>query len=301
MPKKLPLAKVIVIVGPTASGKTGLGIMLAKKLGGEVVSADSRLIYKGMDIGTAKPTKKEKAGIPHHLIDLVPPSKTLTAAEWKKKAIRSIDGILKRGNVPIVVGGTGLYVRALVENLSIPEVAPDHALRRKLDAMPRPELFAWLHKLDPAYAERAGNNHRYAIRALEVMQKTGKTMTELQTSGKPLYRFLITGLKPSKTALKKRIEARTAAMKRAGLEKEVSVLSKKYGWDAPAMSGIGYRELKEVFEGKKTLQEALSDVSLHTRQYAKRQMTWFKRDRKTRWITQPIKGLRLAEKFIKAG
>jgi len=317
--KELP--KLLVIVGPTASGKTDLAVRLAKAFDGEVVSADSRLIYKGMDIGTAKPVRDSEPsprslayrqagrgprpyvsdGVPHHLIDLVPPSKTLTAAEWKKKAVRTIRGILKRGKLPIVVGGTGLYVRSLIDNLSIPEVPPDQKLRAKLERMPREELFAWLRALDPEYAVRAGKNPRYAIRALEVIRAAGRTMTELQKSGEPLFDALQIGLKPAKGGLENRISKRVRAMAKTGLVSEVRKLAKRYGWDAPAMSGIGYGELRAYLEGRGSLEEALRAIRLRTRQYAKRQMTWFKRDKRIRWISGQKKALKIVEKWLKKG
>jgi tRNA dimethylallyltransferase len=276
--------KAIVIVGPTASGKTSLAIRLAKRFGGEVVSADSRLIYKGMDIGTAKPTRSEMAGIPHHLIDLVSPARILTTAEWKRKALRAIRGILKRGRLPVIVGGTGLYVRALVDNLDIPQVPPDLRFRATLRNWPTGQICDALKKKDPAYAARIGPNPRYAIRALEVMRATGKTMTEMQRQGEPLFDFLRIGLRASKPELEARISKRVKGMIRLGLLKEVKTLVKRHDWNLPAMSGIGYREIGRHLRGEITLKDALREIVTHTRQYAKRQMTWFKKDKKIRWF-----------------
>ena len=296
MEKRLP--KLLVIVGPTASGKTGLAIKIAKKFNGEVVSADSRLLYKGMDIGTAKPTKKEMSGVPHHLIDVVAPDKTLTLADYKTKAIKAINGILKRGKKPILVGGTGLYVWAVVDNLLIPEVPPNPKLRKMLETMPRSELFAWLHALDPAYAAKAGQNPRFAIRALEAIRATGRPFSELQGKGKPMFDVLQIGLRPANSKLEARISKRVALMAKHGLVAEAKKLQKKYKEDAPAMSGIGYRELFPYLRGEIQLDEALEAIRLHTRQYAKRQMTWFKRDRRIHWLSTPEKALTLANKWL---
>lgn len=296
MAKSLP--KLLVIVGPTASGKTGLAIRVAKKHHGEIVSADSRLLYKGMDIGTAKPTKKEMAGVRHHLIDVVAPNRTLTLAEYKHLALRAIDGIIRRGKTPILVGGTGLYVWAIVDNLSIPEVPPDWAFRQKSQKLTFGRIWDLLERRDPAYAARVGRNPRYVIRALEVMRATGKTMTELQRKGEPLFDALQIGLKPSDKTLEDRISKRVKQMVKAGLVKEVKKLRKKYSEKAPAMSGIGYRELFPFLRGEISLAEALEAIRLHTRQYARRQMTWFKRDARIRWFSTPEKALKLANKWL---
>ena len=273
---------------------------IAKRLNGEIVSADSRLLYKGMDIGTAKPTKRDRAAIPHHLIDVVAPSSTLTLSAYQAKAIRAIKDILRRGKLPILVGGTGLYVRAIVDNLRIPEVPPNTRLRSQLEAMPRPELFRWLRALDPEYAARAGANPRYAIRALEVIKMTGQPFSLLQGKGEPLFDAMQIGINPSAPHLEARIATRVRAMAKAGLVKEVRGLIKKFGSNAAALSGIGYRELFPYLNGTTTLKNALEAVRLHTRHYAKRQMTWFKKDPKITWVTSPEKALALAIKSFNA-
>lgn len=295
--KNLP--RIIVIVGPTASGKTGLAVRLARKYGGEVVSADSRLLYKGMDIGTAKPTKKEMGGVPHHLIDVVSPAKTLTLAEYKKLALKAIDGILKRGKLPIVVGGTGLYVQALVDNLKIPEVPPNMKLRAKLSKLPHTEQLRRLRKADPAYAARAGHNPRYIIRALEVIAATGKSFSSQQGKGEPLFAALQVGLRPARSTLETRISKRIEAMIRRGLIKEVRRLAKRHSETAPALSGIGYRELLPFLNGEIERADALEAIKLHTKQYAKRQMTWFKRDHRIRWFSTPEAAAKQVEKWLK--
>jgi tRNA dimethylallyltransferase len=283
MPKSLP--KILVIVGPTASGKTALAVALAKAFGGEIVSADSRLLYKGMDIGTAKPTARERRGVRHHLIDIVRPDETLTLSEYKARALRAIGGILKRGRLPVLIGGTGLYVQAIVDNFEIPGVPPDHRFRLKAQKRTPEAVLRQLEKRDPEYAARIGTNLRYAIRALEVMRATGKTVTELQKRGEPLFDALQIGLSLPKDVLVGRIARRVSRMKRAGLAAEVKRLAKKYSWDLPAMSGIGYRELRPYLETHGSLKQALEEVRIHTRKYAKRQMTWFKRDKRIVWLS----------------
>ncbi len=287
------------IVGPTASGKTSLAIRLARRFKGEIVSADSRLLYEGMDIGTAKPSAAERGGISHYLIDVVRPDRTLTAAEYKDKALNAIGGILKKGRLPIVVGGTGLYIQMIVDNLEIPKVPPDPEYRRHLERLPRPELFRRLKKQDPDYAARIGPNPRYAIRALEAIHATGKPFSRIQGRGEPLFNVLQIGLKIPKRELERRIKVRTIDMFRRGLLDEAKRLAKRYDWNLPAMSGIGYRELQGVLEGEIAPEVAMEAIRLHTRQYAKRQMTWFKRDRRIRWISRPKAASAMVKNWLK--
>jgi tRNA dimethylallyltransferase len=283
----MKLPKIIVIVGPTASGKSAAAVALAKRARGEIVSADSRLLYKGMDIGTAKPTEKEMAGVAHHLIDLVPPDRALTLAEYKRRAVRAIRGILKRGRLPIVVGGTGLYVRAVVENLEIPEVPPDPAYRAYVERKGKDWALKRLKKLDPEYAARIGPNPRYATRALEVIRATGRPFGAQQGKGKPLFDALVLGLDPGKEELDRRIGRRVDAMARSGLVEEVRRLARRYGWEPPSMSGIGYGELRPHLEGAIDLETALEAVKTDTRRYAKRQMTWWRHMGGVRWFKRP--------------
>ncbi|MFA5853494.1 MAG: tRNA (adenosine(37)-N6)-dimethylallyltransferase MiaA [Patescibacteria group bacterium] len=292
------LPRIIVIVGPTASGKSALAHRLAKAIGGEIVSADSRLLYTGMNIGTAKPSLSEREEVPHHLIDVVSPSKTLTLSEYKRKALRAIRDILKRGRVPIVVGGTGLYVRALVENLEIPEVPPNPVyrdfLRKKGDAW----ILTQVGKLDPEYAKRIGPNPRFATRALEVMKATGKPFSALQGKGPQLFDALLLGLSPGTPILKQRILKRVTKMFRAGLEKEARAIAEKYDEALPSMSGIGYRELWPHLRGEISLAEAKKTIVRNTEQYAKRQMTWWRGMKGIEWHVQPQTAFRSAKKWL---
>ena len=303
------LPKLIAIVGPTASGKSALAVRLAKSCRrlpagrqGEIVSADSRLLYRGMDIGTAKPTREEMAGVPHHLIDVAPPTRTLTLADYKRKAMAAIRGILKRGRTPILVGGTGLYVRAIVENLEIPEVPPNPAYRRFLERKGKTWILARLRKLDPDYAARIGPNPRYASRALEVIRATGKPFSAQQGKGEPMFDALVLGLDPGKAELERRIRLRVMKMAAAGLLDEVRRLKRRYaGKKAEALfTGIGYRELFPVLEGKKTLAEGLEEVLRSTKAYAKRQRTWFRGMDGLRWFERPEEALATALFWLKS-
>lgn len=292
------LPRILCIVGPTASGKSALAYRLAKTLGGEIVSADSRLLYQGMDIGTAKPTKEERRHVPHHMIDIVPPAKTLTLSEYKRRALRAIRGVLRRGRVPIVVGGTGLYVRTLVENLEIPEVPPNERYREFLRKKGTAWILERVEKLDPEYAKRIGPNPRFATRALEVMKATGKPFSSLQGKGPQLFDVHLIGLLPAPRALKRRIGARVNAMFREGLEEEASLLAKKFDTALPSMSGIGYRELWPYFRGECSLAEAKKAIARNTEQYAKRQMTWWRGMKGIEWFSAPEAALRSAKKWL---
>jgi len=280
--KNLP--KIIVIVGPTASGKSSLAMEVARAFDGEIISADSRTIYHGMDIGTAKPTKEEQESIPHHLLDVAGPFEVLTLAGYKAQALTAIQGVIERGHLPVVVGGTGLYVSAIVDNLEIPEVEPDAAYRKELEALPKEELLEKLRTADPDYAERIGPNPRYAVRALEVIHATGKPFSKLQQKGEPRFDALQIALEIPKEKLAERIHARVDLMMEQGLLDEVKKIRGEAKGDLPALSGIGYRELIRHLDGFGTLGDAVDLIKLHTRQYAKRQMTWFRRDKRIEWF-----------------
>lgn len=319
MRKKPKLQKIIVIVGPTASGKSALAIKIAKKFNGEIVSADSRQVYRGMDIGTAKPTKKELAAIPHHLLDIKNPDENYTVAEYKRDAIKAINKIIKKKKVPILVGGTGLYIKALTNNLNIPEVAPDLKLRKKLEKEIEKyglkHVFEKLVKLDPEAAYIVDpNNPRRVIRALEIAIKTKKPFSSQRKTGKPLFDFIEIGIKWPRNILNKRINKRVDLMIKEGLLEEVKNLVKKYGPKQQSFEAIGYREIIELIKNKKcqyktdrsntcdfeknTLNEIKDLIKKNTRQYAKRQMTWFNKDERINWVKNEKETEKIAKNFL---
>lgn len=293
--------KLLVILGPTASGKTDLAIKLAKKYNGEVVSADSRQIYKGMNIGTAKPLSLE--GVPHWLLNIKNPNQNYTVAEYKKDAIKVIRDIQKRGKLPILAGGTGLYIKSVVENLDIPKISANPRLRGKIEKEVQKKglnfVFQKLIKLDPEAAYIVDpKNPRRVIRALEVTLLTKKPFSQQRKAGKPLFDVLEIGIYPGKSCLpadgeklKNRINLRVDEMLKEGLIEEVKDLVKKYpprlgeagGSNCQAFDAIGYREIIEFLNNKKTLEQALAEIKTNTWHYAKRQMTWFRADKKVKW------------------
>ncbi len=328
MAKLLMKNKLIVILGPTASGKTNLSVKLAlsiaegqrfKKLGingAEVVSADSRQIYKGMDIGTAKPTKKEQCKVPHWLLDIKKPNQNYTVAEYKNDAVQKINQILKRNKLPILVGGTGLYIKAVAENLDIPKVKPDPFLRVKIEKDIEKYglnyVFKKLIKLDPESAYIVDpKNPRRVIRALEVTLLTKKPFSLQRKQGNPIFDVLEIGISVPKEELQKRINQRVDEMIKNGLVKEVKNLIKKYppsveaGGYQQAFDAIGYREIIEYLNpekngaGKKTtLEQASEIIKANTWHYAKRQMTWFKKDKKINWMDDYKKIIHAIDIFI---
>lgn len=318
------LPKLIVIVGPTASGKSALAIKIAKQFNGEIVSADSRQVYHGMDIGTAKPTEKEMAAVPHHLIDIKNPNENYTVAEYKRDALKAIKKIITKGHLPILVGGTGLYVKAIIDNLKIPKVKPDFELRRKLEKEIEKYglnfVFKKLIDIDPEATYIVDpNNPRRVIRALEIALKTKKPFSIQRQAGKPLFDFIEIGTEWPKNILDERINKRVDLMIKEGLVGEVKNLIKKYGSKQQSFDAIGYREIIECIKNKKCSyssdrrtsykfnrnipEEAKSLIKKNTRNYAKRQMTWFKKDKRIYWVNPSInqelrKLIGLCKKFI---
>lgn len=287
---------VLFIVGPTASGKSALAVALAKKLGGEILSADSMLVYKGMDIGTAKPTKKERGGIPHHGLDLIPPTKSFSVFAYRKFALKTIKDIVRRGKIPIVAGGTGFYVRALLEGLS-PLPGTHAAIRVKLEreALEKglPALHKRLLKLDPRRAKAIGPyNQRRIIRALEIYLASGKKPSELAPKTPGLrglgYKPFVIGLHRDREALYKKINQRVDTMFRNGLVREVTRLARKKP-SKTALQGVGYKETLDWISDKsaRPLAEVKSKIKQTTRHFAKRQWTWFKRESGICWIWWP--------------
>jgi tRNA dimethylallyltransferase len=275
------LQTLIVIVGPTAVGKTEVAIDLADTFGGEIVSADSRQIYRGMDIGTAKPSAAQRARVAHHLIDVVDPDEPFTLAQYQTAAVAAIDDVFARGRQPLLVGGAGLYVRAIVEGLRIPEVAPDFDLRAQLEARAEREgkeaLYADLQKVDPQSAARIDpRNVRRTIRALEVYQLSGKRFSELGRTQPPPYRVVTIGLHRPRAELYARIDARVDAMIAAGLVDETYRLSQRYEWSLPSMSGLGYRQIGAYLRGAATLEESITAIKRDTRRFVRHQANWFR-------------------------
>lgn len=273
----------VLIVGPTAVGKTALSIRLAERFDGEIVSADSRQIYVGMDIGTAKATPKERSRVPHHLLDIVTPDQWFTVAQYQDAAMRAVAGIHQRGRLPFLVGGSGLYVRTVAEGLQIPRVPPDPALRRELErqAAESPEqLHDRLKSLDPEAAARIDSrNVRRVIRALEVTLTTGRPISEQQTLQRPPLRMLWIGLTLPRPELYRRIDERLDRMIEQGLVDEVRrLVGEGYSWDAPAMSAVGYKQIGAYLRGECSLEEAVRDIKRATRRYVRQQYNWFRLD-----------------------
>ncbi len=297
--------KLLVILGPTASGKSELAIQLAKKFNGEIISADSRQIYQGMDIGTGKITKKQRQGIKHHLIDIKNPNEDYSVGQYKKDTIKEINKIIKNGKLPILVGGSGLYISAVVNNWEIPEIKENKKLRMKLqkeiDKKGLNFVFKKLIKLDLEAANIVDSkNPRRVIRALEIALLSGKKFSEQRRIGKPLYDILEIGLNPSPEILKKRISKRIKKMIKSGLINEIKKLVKKYGYKCKTFNSIGYQEIIDYLKNEISLQEAISRMNKNTWYYAKRQMTWFRKyNPKAHWINPPAGGSKEAEKLVR--
>lgn len=286
-------SKLIVLLGPTASGKTDLAIKLAKKFNGEIVSADSRQIYKEMDIGTAKPGKSELKAVPHHLISLVSPKKKFSVAQYQKKAFEVIDKILSKGKLPILTGGGAFYIYAVVEGWQFPQMKKDLKLRRQLEKKSAKELYGLLRKVDPARAKTIEKeNKRRLIRAIEIAETLGKVP---QLKKQPKYDCLLLGLKPANNEiLRKKINQRVDQMLKQGLEKEVKKLVKKYGKTSVLKETIGYAEWLPQ-ESKAVI---IEQIKTHTYQFSRRQMTWFKRDKKISWVLTQLEAEKLIRRFL---
>lgn len=286
--------KILVIVGPTASGKTRMAVELAQRHNGEVISADSMQIYRTMDIGTAKPTKEEMGGIPHHMIDVADPEEDFSVARYVEMAARCVDDVLARGKLPIVAGGTGLYIDSLLSGRTFAPFSPDSALRgeleRELAEKGGQAMLEALAQVDPEAAQRLHpNDHKRIVRALEVYRSTGKTITQHNRETQaipPRYNALTIGLAfQDRQAMWRRIDQRVDEMVAAGLEDEVRrLLTSGISPKCTAMQAIGYKEFTQALSGEMTWQEAADVVKLRSRQYAKRQLTWFGRNPSTRWV-----------------
>lgn len=293
---------VIVICGPTASGKTALSIELAKRINGEIVSADSMQIYKYMDIGSAKPTKKEMDGIKHYMLDFVEPNMRYSVADYKKEAECCIEKILKKGKVPIVVGGTGLYVNSLIYGIEYNEIKLDKEYRKELEEIAENEglegLYNKAFEIDPTATERIScNDKKRILRILEIYHETGKTKTEqeIESRSKEVkYNYKVFAINMDREKLYDRINQRVDIMIEQGLIEEVKNLISKYDELPTAIQGLGYKETKEYIEGIISKEEMIDKIKMETRRYAKRQLTWFRKDKQTIWID----GLETMEKNI---
>lgn len=284
--------KVIVIGGPTASGKTALSIFLAKKINGEIISADSMQIYKDMNIGTAKPTVEEMDGIKHYLIDCVSPSVRYSVADFKKDATNAIEDILKKGKTPIVVGGTGLYIDSLIYGIDYNEMQVDLEYRAYLENLAEEKGLEYLYDLaknidEQAMSKISVNDKKRICRALEVYKSTGKTKTELEKESRQKdvkYDFKVFAIDMERQILYDRINKRVDLMIDAGLIDEVNNLIEKYPDMPTAMQGLGYKEVVQYFEKKCTKEEMIEKIKQESRRYAKRQLTWFRRNKDIVWL-----------------
>ncbi len=273
--RKTEIPPLVVIVGPTGSGKSALAMDIARKYNGEIICADSRTVYKGMDIGTAKPSGDDQTEIPHHLLDMIEPDQTFTAAEFKRQALAAIDTIHSRGKLPIMVGGTGLYVDGVIFDFAfLPPVPAEE--RERLEQMSVSELQAMIDSLNLELPENK-ENRRHLIRRIE-------TNGQIPVKKGLRDRTLVLGVELEKQELIRRLEARVQKMLDQGLEQEVEGLAKKYGWQAPGMTGLGYREWRTYFEGGLTRKEVVRAIINGSWQYARRQRTWFRRNQHIRWV-----------------
>jgi tRNA dimethylallyltransferase len=290
------LPRLIAVVGPTASGKTAIAERLAYKFSGEIVSADSRTVYRGMDIGTAKVRGAVAqhgpyagavyhGGTHHWLLDVVAPNESFTVAQWKKEAMEVIARIHKRHHLPVVVGGTGLYVQSVIDNFEPPQIAPDAALRSELESQTLSALVQLLKKYDPDAVERIDiKNPRRVIRALEICISSGQPFAAQRRRGTPLYHALQIGIAIPREELYARIDTRVREQIRDGLFREVATLVETYGPDIPALSAIGYRQVVSYLQKKCPKAEAIERIMFDSHAYARRQLTWLRRDTRIVWV-----------------
>lgn len=277
------LSPLVAIVGPTAVGKTALSIALARQLGGEIVNADSRQIYRYMNIGTAKPTPDEQVAVPHHLIDIVAPDEPYSLAVYQEQALSAIEQIAAQQHLPLLVGGTGQYAAAVLEGWNIPRVPPQPEVRARLeaeaDAQGTIALYGRLRTLDPEAAGKIEpNNRRRIIRALEVFEITGAPISTQQTKTPPPYRIVTLWLVLDRAALYRRIDERVDAMIAGGLVAEVrDLLDRGYDWTLPALSSLGYKEFRPYFESAAPLDECIQRLKFNTHAFVRKQDMWFKR------------------------
>ncbi len=310
-------SKLIVILGPTASGKTEFSIKLAKKFSGEVISADSRQVYKGMDIGTGKITPDTKnssnfsmgqvkkkyifthKGIPHYCIDIASPKRKFTVAQYQKLALKAIKKIQKKNKIPFLVGGTGFYIQAVIDGILIPKVKPDWKLRKEFEKKSAEELFKILKKLDKKRAKSIDkNNKRRLVRALEIVIKTKKPVPLLKKN-KPQFEVLILGIKKNPDELKRLIRKRLLKRLKQGMVAEIKKLRKSgLSWKRLEEFGLEYRFVAQYLQKKINYEEMTEKIQRESEHYAKRQMTWFKRDKQIKWIRNYSEAKKLAKNFL---
>lgn len=275
--------KILVITGPTASGKSDLAVRLAKKFDGEIISADSRQVYKGLDVGTGKITKEEMQGIPHHLLGVADPKERFTASDFVEQAKQAINRIHLINKLPIVVGGTGFYISALAEMTSLPNVAPNPKLRKNLEKKNAEELFEMLKEKDPRRAKSIDPKNKVRlVRALEIVEKLGKVPT--QKSADSPYEFVYIGLKPDDKTLEERIRTRLEKRMPDMLEEAKRLHSEGLSYERMRELGLEYKFLAMHLEGELSLEEMKEKLYTAIRQYSKRQMTWFKKNEKIKWF-----------------
>jgi tRNA dimethylallyltransferase len=292
-----PVPILIVICGPTATGKSGLSVQLAARLSGVILSADSRQVYREFNIGTAKPTQHDRQQIPHYLIDICDPTETLTLADYQQQAQALIDRFHRplvspppsnsQRPIPLLVGGTGLYIKSIVRGLRIPRVAPQPQLRSQLQALGQPQCYAFLQQVDPIATSKIHPHDQVrTLRALEVFYVTGQPISQQRGESPPRYPILQIGLDclSDPDALTRRIEQRTAGMMAVGFVEEVEHLCQKYGTALPLLNTLGYQEIKQYLSGDISRSDAEDQIVLHTRQFAKQQRTWFRADRTIEWF-----------------
>ena len=300
----------IILTGPTAVGKTALSIRLAKAIGGEIISADSMQVYRGMDIGSAKITKEEMMGVPHHLIDVLEPSEEFNVTVFQTMAKAAVEEIYSRGHIPIVAGGTGFYIQALLNDIDFTETGEDPSIRRELERIAKEKGAEYLHGLlltvDPESAKQIhANNVKRVIRAIEFYRQTGERISEhnkREREKKSPYDFLYFVVNTDRDLLYRRIDKRVDDMVEQGLVDEVKKL-KDSGCtkDMVSMQGLGYKEILDYLQGEYSLEEALYLLKRDTRHFAKRQITWFKREKDVRWLNLPDYGYdldKVLEKII---
>lgn len=277
----------VAVVGPTATGKSDLALHLAESFNGEIVNADSRQVYRYMDIGTAKPSSEDRQRIPHHLIDILEPDQDFSLALFLELARKAVQDIHRRGKLPILAGGTGQYVWALLEGWTVPKVAPDPALRRRLEAKDRETLYRELEEVDPDSATSIGpTNVRRMIRALEVYHLTGVPFSQTRHKSEPPFRFLVLGLTASREELYRRIDSRVDIMMQQGWLNEVrELLDTGYSPDLASLSSLGYQELVSHIRGELSLSVATERVKYNTHRFARHQYAWFRpKDPRIHWL-----------------